>query len=738
MEASLPGGSGSNVWALVASFSNTNNYRPVNLGQLKYVAQPFYDRLIEVGYTTSYPWSDSINPPNDYALANIGQAKNVFSFDLRLDSDGDGIPDWWELLYGLNPHDPDDAYQEFPNPWTHGLSYLEVYQNPSLLIAEDYCSVLGRRLTPEDNEIPDWWKRWYGYSVNTLTSTVGANGLTLLASCQGSLDPTIPVSVILDQFNYAQVNLLRWASGLAPVEWARSASNEVRITQLRDSIGAIATNCLDFSVNPGGGLANTNVVVRWTLATVLNAVSNITGNTTGNWLSGPPSLFQVNELKEVLGQLTCLPVESDLQAGVTNAPSSTNQPLPYVIGAWEVTLPYPPAWPTNWTICTYVQFTTLREESPQCWLDDYVTVNVTNDPFWAWANNVVITSRWLPNQANQIQAWDEIAGQFYCSPFRIVHVLEVPTVNVKFQVKEGKVNHGWDPTGTEPWTSVGVGRTNQIVQLVINGTISPSDVVLVSSTPDKVTVSPTNNLDAQTDLTIIGLAAITNASIEARLRGSTNTLATLHVMALEWQTLSIGVYAITDGMSMATAPVEFSTDAILTNLNDAFQQACIDFVLTNSFTTNIVYDVYHWTENGTLESRQDGDFQAEEKTPIQFLNSSLWSGKARVFLFKSCGERKLVRGYTPSQGADYSVVYTSNAAERVSLTVAHEVGHQLKLSTRDDDPKNPHHDLGTPPSGTGTLMRPRIFIPPEEPRWIRREDWKKANDSTYDKLHPSP
>ena len=36
--------------------------------------------LIAVGYTDKYPWTDSPNPPNDYAMANIGQVKNLFSF----------------------------------------------------------------------------------------------------------------------------------------------------------------------------------------------------------------------------------------------------------------------------------------------------------------------------------------------------------------------------------------------------------------------------------------------------------------------------------------------------------------------------------------------------------------------------------------------------------------------------------------------------------------------------------
>lgn len=106
-----------------------DDYAAVNLGQLKHVAKPFYDRLHELGYTgqplaagQTYPWDSSPGPADDYALANIGQVKNVFSFDVSdissfynpyapwgIDSDGDGIPDWWELLYGFNPFDASDG-----------------------------------------------------------------------------------------------------------------------------------------------------------------------------------------------------------------------------------------------------------------------------------------------------------------------------------------------------------------------------------------------------------------------------------------------------------------------------------------------------------------------------------------------------------------------------------------------------------------------------------------------------
>jgi hypothetical protein len=71
-----------NLATLVASFSLTNNnYDAVNGGQLKGVAKPFYAFLIANGYATNYPWAANTNAPDDYAMANIGQAKYLFSFN---------------------------------------------------------------------------------------------------------------------------------------------------------------------------------------------------------------------------------------------------------------------------------------------------------------------------------------------------------------------------------------------------------------------------------------------------------------------------------------------------------------------------------------------------------------------------------------------------------------------------------------------------------------------------------
>ena len=101
LDNKLIGGSGTNVANMVSGFSSGNSYFAVNIGQLKYVAKPFYDRLIDKGFTNNcYPWTTSTSDDFNYAAANLGQLKNSFSFDLGKDSDGDGLPDWVETGTG--------------------------------------------------------------------------------------------------------------------------------------------------------------------------------------------------------------------------------------------------------------------------------------------------------------------------------------------------------------------------------------------------------------------------------------------------------------------------------------------------------------------------------------------------------------------------------------------------------------------------------------------------------------
>lgn len=122
MNAKLSGGAGTAINNLVNSWNNPpangvvrDDYAPINIGQLKAVSSLFYDRLkaeaviavIPEGNPKCYPWRENGDHPSHAMVANIGQLKSVFSFIVAVDpanpdSDGDGIPDAWEMQYFYN------------------------------------------------------------------------------------------------------------------------------------------------------------------------------------------------------------------------------------------------------------------------------------------------------------------------------------------------------------------------------------------------------------------------------------------------------------------------------------------------------------------------------------------------------------------------------------------------------------------------------------------------------------
>ena len=65
------------------------------------------------------------------------------------DSDGDGIPDWWEKKYGLNPEDPADAAED---PDGDGLPNLYEYLTGNDPFQED----------TDGNGITDDWEDYDG------------------------------------------------------------------------------------------------------------------------------------------------------------------------------------------------------------------------------------------------------------------------------------------------------------------------------------------------------------------------------------------------------------------------------------------------------------------------------------------------------------------------------------------------------------------------------------------------
>ena len=105
MQAYLPWSGDMTLPALVAGFSNSNNWCGVNVGQAKYVGSFFWNRLMECAYTNAYPWGEG---SNDWAAVNIGQIKQLFNFSISDDTDENGLRDWWERrFFGDVGQDPD-------------------------------------------------------------------------------------------------------------------------------------------------------------------------------------------------------------------------------------------------------------------------------------------------------------------------------------------------------------------------------------------------------------------------------------------------------------------------------------------------------------------------------------------------------------------------------------------------------------------------------------------------------
>lgn len=87
---------------------NSGSNSVANVGQVKAVGKLFYDHLAAIKGSENAPqppWTTVSTDDSNYSPANLGQLKNVFSFDLQpvevphKDTDFDGLNDWWELFY---------------------------------------------------------------------------------------------------------------------------------------------------------------------------------------------------------------------------------------------------------------------------------------------------------------------------------------------------------------------------------------------------------------------------------------------------------------------------------------------------------------------------------------------------------------------------------------------------------------------------------------------------------------
>ncbi len=180
---------GTALTALIASF-NTNsayNYNAVNLGQLKTVAKPFYDVLNTVGYTNTavaspYPWSSSTTTANDYAMANIGQAKNLFSFDLA---------NFTYIDYSVPPSAPTNLTVTSLSPTELQLTWTNTANNAtSILVQKQNADGTWTTVATLDPKATFYSLSGLTTGQNVTLQVVSSNGAG--SSSSGSSDPVHP------------------------------------------------------------------------------------------------------------------------------------------------------------------------------------------------------------------------------------------------------------------------------------------------------------------------------------------------------------------------------------------------------------------------------------------------------------------------------------------------------------------------------------------------------------------
>jgi hypothetical protein len=208
MEAKLPGGAGTTPEMVALKnmlftsgtltpkpSANGDDYVQVNIGQLKNAAKPFYDRLAHVYGASVYPWPTNLKPADDWALANIGQAKSLFSFNIVTpteDTDSDALPDLWELqnfgsLAPTGSDDPDGDEESNSDEYQDGTDPKDYFngQTPNLTIV----SGTGQSGGPGDH-----WPTPVRVFVSDATGTAKANAPVAFRITEATLVPEAEVN----------------------------------------------------------------------------------------------------------------------------------------------------------------------------------------------------------------------------------------------------------------------------------------------------------------------------------------------------------------------------------------------------------------------------------------------------------------------------------------------------------------------------------------------------------------
>ena len=240
---------------------------------------------------------------------------------------------------------------------------------------------------------------------------------------------------------------------------------------------------------------------------------------------------------------------------------------------------------------------------------------------------------------------------------------------------------------------------------------------------------------ADTDILRIAVflyPAGTKAKVEAGESGWPAAARTLHVMVMPEQRLKLGIWNVYDPRYLQQTKSTVAPDplAMLKRVNHAYRQACVVFDPIPRQDPNVDHSIrgveYDSDRNNMALDFSEGINLVRPVFPK--------AGTVNVVLIRNLTESSAYTLPRTSQTAgDMTFIALRNFESQQTIaklniyvpeTCAHEVGHQLLLSTRITNGE--FHDSGPfPDEAKNPLMSTSDSFGRQD--WLRHEDWEAAN-----------
>lgn len=330
----------------------TADYAAVNVGQLKAVAMPLYDRLMELGLVEGYPWRNGGYGQSNYSLVNVGQLKETFNVPLQLTLDAYGRPDWWSqiaLQFGIQSLDPNRPSLGQPSPGTSPFGVPDPINSAIQAADEDLPYAPGTHTeVTDEGGIRIWWTNELGefpeyrVYVASQSSLMGSGtGWTLDQTCdRWATEATLGGLLYGDTYHYLVIAItanneqrVMCRGSVTPQLSFHSKTRSAYLQYSREGADALMTGFAPDFLE--GKTVNPNTVDDVAEAKSRFARCNLTADLEDGW---PASHFSYTHPPQIVPMVHLLETQFRIASNNPGAKYSLRKffaPLLYVNGIYQ-------------------------------------------------------------------------------------------------------------------------------------------------------------------------------------------------------------------------------------------------------------------------------------------------------------------------------------------------------------------------------------------------------------------